>query len=122
MLTPNEVFLNQDGIIEIRVVGNQTGTSVRAMGDAITTLVEQQRAAGKPVLILDDLRQIGKVTPDGRKLVAKLAKTLDYDKVVMVGNGGLLRLGANLILRATGKLDKVAYFDDYTTAVAWLLQ
>lgn len=122
MLSPNEVFLNQDGIIEIKVVGDQTAASVREMGKVISQLAEECRDRKQPVVILDDLRQMGAVPPEGRKTVVELGKTLDYDKIAMVGNGSVLRLGANLMLRATGKSHKVKYFEDYALAVTWLLR
>lgn len=118
----NSVFLREDDIIEIQVVGDQTSPSVKQMGETAIDLAVHLRAAGKPVLILDDLRQIGSVTPDGRHAVVTLAKTIDYDRLVMVGNGSLLRLGANLMLRAVGKAEKIKYFEDYEAAVHWLQQ
>jgi hypothetical protein len=63
---------------------------------------------------------IGKVPPAARKKVVERAKNIDYDKLAFVGNATILRLGANLILRAIGRGDKVKYFDDYGTAVVWL--
>lgn len=120
MKWPNKVFLNTEGIIEIQVIGDQTGESVAAMGDDIAALIDQQRAAGKPVLLLDDLRQMGGASPDARRAVVELAKNLTYHKAVMVGTGSFLRLGANLMLRATGKSAKLRYFENYDEAVAWL--
>lgn len=116
----NKVTLNKDGFIEIIVVGDQTASSIVAMGEAIQTnsklLIEQQ----KPVLLLDDIRQIGKVPPEGRKAVVALGKTLTYKKLAMLGKPGLIRFGANLLIRAMGQATKAKYFDQYDRAIAWL--
>jgi hypothetical protein len=116
----NRVFLNADTIIEIHVVGDQNAASVELMGREVDTLLTQLKAAGKPGLVLDDLLEIGKVDPDGRKLVVELGKRLDYDRLAMLGKGGLLRVGANLMLRATGRWYKARYFDDRDQAMQWL--
>lgn len=117
---PNKVILSKTGIIEIHVVGDQTAESVQAMGRAAEKLVLQQRKAKKPVLILDVLLHMGVVPPEGRKAVVQYGKTLDYDRLAMLGSGSVLRLGSNLLLQAVGKGSKVKYFDDLQKATDWL--
>jgi hypothetical protein len=117
----NRVFLNDNRIIEIVVDGDQTRESVQKMGDEAFALSRQHRAQGKKTLLLDNLLLMGSVPPDARKLVVELIKSHEYDKLAMVGSGGILKLGANLMLQATGKGAKVKYFDHYETAVSWLL-
>ena len=119
-MADNRVFLNDDGIIEIWVVGQQNAASIELMGRQIDTLLTQQKALGKPCLLLDNLLQIGPVDAAGRKLVVDLAKRLDYDRAAMLGKGGVMRLGASLMLRATGQTYRIRYFDDRDKAVAWL--
>jgi UDP-N-acetylmuramyl pentapeptide synthase len=115
------VHLRTDGIIEVDSAGNKTVFIIRGMGEAIKALARIQRENKKSVLVLDDLRKMGSVPPEGRRLVVELAKTLDYDRVAMVGSNGVLRIGANLMFQATGKSEKIKYFSDYDEAVAWLL-
>jgi UDP-N-acetylmuramyl pentapeptide synthase len=119
-MNPNRVFLNERGIVEIHVVGDQTMASVQAMGDEALRLAEKQRQAGKPALILDNLLQMGLVPPEGRKLVVDLIKSNNYDRLAMLGKGRLLRLGANLMLQATGKGNRVKYFEELSTCETWL--
>ena len=117
----NRIFLNEEGLIEVHVVGDQTQESVQEMGDIIKELLAKLTKQGKPRLVLDDLKAMGDVTADGRQRVVDLAKTLDYDKIAMVGNGNkLLRLGTNLMLQATGRGAKLKYFDERDKAVEWL--
>lgn len=117
----NRVYLNKDDIIEIEVIGDQTVSSVELMGRQIDALITQMKAIGKPCLLLDNLLQIGRADPEVRRVVVELAKNLDYDRAAMVGQGGLMRFGTNLMLRATGKAYKLRYFDNREEAVLWLL-
>ncbi len=121
-MSKNKVFMNNSDIIEIHVVGNQTPASVRMMGEQTAAFAEALRAAGKPVLILDDLRQMGTVPAEGRKIVVDFARDHDYDKFAMLGSDPILKFGANLLLQAIGKKDRVKYFDNPEQCLAWLLQ
>ena len=116
----NRVFINDDGIIEIVVNGDQTVDSVQAMGDEALALAQVLQKKGKAALILDNLLLMGSVPPEARHLVAELVKSYDYDRLAMLGHGTALRLGANLILQATGKGSRVKYFEDRGKATAWL--
>ncbi len=115
-----KVNLSNDGIIEILVQGDQTVASVQSLGDEAIRLGQLQVQAGKPCLILDNLVAVGHVPAEARKLVVDLVKSTEYDKLAMVGSNPMIRLGANLMLQATGKGDKVRYFDDRPSAIAWL--
>lgn len=116
----NKVFMKGHDVIEINVVGDQTVASVDTMGEEVMLLAEHQRALGKPVLVLDELSRMGAVPPDARQRVVDLARKYPIDKLAMVGHNDLLRIGANLMLRATGKHDHMRYFDDYDAALEWL--
>ena len=118
----NKVYLDDEGIIVIEVIGDQTVDSVNAMGADIEELIKRRRAAKAPCLVLDNLLQMGAVGGDARDAVVHLAKVLDYDKAVMVGRGGgLMRIGANLMLRATGRGNTIRYFEDMEDARRWLI-
>lgn len=116
----NKVFINKSDIVECQVIGNQTVQSVEKMGQEIKSSLLELKTLHKPLLLLDDIRRMGEVPPGARNVVISLGKTLTYDRLAMVGNGGLLRFGANLLLRAMGRSRKVRYFTDYDVAVSWL--
>lgn len=117
----NKVFINKNSIVECQVVGDQTLESINAMGQQITELLGELKRQQAPLLILDDLTHIGRVPSEGRKAVINLVKTLEYERLVMLGNSGLLRVGVNLIARATGKKDKkMRYFTNRSQAIDWL--
>ncbi len=119
-LGKNKVFLHKDGYIEIQVRGDQTVASVQTMGEASRLLGVSRRAEGRPALVLDNLLEIGAVPVEARQPVMELVKSTDYDKLAMLGSGGMLKLGANLILHATGRGSRVRYFDDRAKAIIWL--
>lgn len=118
---PNRVFVNQNQIIEIIVDGDQLVATVRKMGNEALLLAQTLQQNNKPVLLLDNLLSMGTVPADARKVVVELVKSANYDKLAMVGSGGVLKLGANLILRASGRGSRVKYFDEYELATRWLL-
>jgi hypothetical protein len=116
----NSVFVNKQDLVEIIVRGNQTVASVQYMGDEALRLCLKQREMGKRALILDNLLQMRTVPTAARQRVVDLVKSSDYDKLAMVGNNPVVRLGSNLMLRATGKGKRVRYFEDYDEAIVWL--
>lgn len=117
----NKVFLNEHKIIECRVVGDQTIDTVTAMGEHISDLLAELKKEHRPLLILDDVTNLKTITSDGRQAVVSLVKNLRYDRLVMLGSNGLIRLGVNLIARAAGQSRKLRYFTRRDEAVRWLL-
>ncbi len=116
----NNVFINDDDVIEIQVSGDQTKHTVATMGEKIERCIQQLKLEAKPALLLDDVRTIQKVTTSGRSAVVELGKKLSYDKLAFLGRPGIMRLGANLIFRAIGKSGQMHYFEDRDKAIKWL--
>jgi len=117
----NQVFVNDQGIIEIHVVGDQTVDSVQAAGGRARDLALEQLKAGKRAMILDNLLLMGAVPVEARKRAVDLVRSGDYDKFAMLGSDRVVRFGANLMLQATGRGSHVRYFQDYEACAAWLL-
>lgn len=118
----NKVFMDEAGLVEIYVCGDQTEATVREMGEKVGYYIGQLRQDRQPVLILDNLIRMGETTSEARREVARLARTLDFDRCAMVGNGSAaMRYGTNLMLRAVGK-PNVRYFGNLESAVKWLKQ
>jgi hypothetical protein len=116
----NKVYIDDEHVAVCVVDGDQTLSSVTAMGNQIKDALAQLKAQQKPVLLVDDIRTIGKVPPSARDMVVSLAKTLQYDRLAMLGKGGVLRFGANLLIRASGRGKKMHYFTDEQQARKWL--
>lgn len=115
----NHVFLADDDVIQIIVVGDQTSESVQAMGREIIALVAQLRAGKKRVYIIDNLKRMGNSTADARREVSRLARELDFDKGAVVGDASpWMRYGTNLMLRAIGR-PNLKYFASLDGAYAW---
>ncbi len=121
-MSDNQVFVNDQGIIEIRAIGDQTIDSVQAMGGQAHELAVGQAKSGKRVAILDDLLQLGVVPDDARRLAAELVKAGEFDKFAMLGTGEELRADAGLLLQETGRGSHVKYFEDRESCLAWLLE
>ena len=116
----NKVYLDPDGLLQIWVVGDQTAESVREMGEKVVLYVARQRDLHQPVLLLDNIIKMGRTTSEARREVARLAKTLDFDRAAMVGDGSRpMRYSANLMLYAIGR-SNVRYFGSLESARKWL--
>ena len=116
----DKVYINEYGLIEIIVHGDQTVESVNALADKTDDFVHKFHSEGKPALVLDNLMLLGNAPSNVRKTVIKRIRNAHIDKFAFVGTDRMLRLGSNLVLRAIGKGNSVKYFDDYGTAVTWL--
>jgi hypothetical protein len=117
----NKVYLDPTGILQIWVIGDQDAETVREMGEKLYLYVHELRAASRPVLILDNLLKMGATNSDARREVARIARTLDFDRGAMVGGGSLpMRYGTNLMLTAIGKRS-LRYFSTLESATNWLL-
>jgi UDP-N-acetylmuramyl pentapeptide synthase len=118
----NKVYLDTDGLLQIWVVGDQTQDSVREMGEKLEYYSRQLRREGRPVLVLDNLKKMGRTTSEARREVARIAKSLQFDRAAMVGDGSLpMRYGTNLMLRAIGRRH-TRYFSSLEAAHLWLLE
>lgn len=116
----NKVYLDQAGILQIWVIGDQDYDSVREMGEKLTYYVGMLRQKQQPVLILDNLIKMGETTSEARREVARIAKSLDFDRAVMIGDGSMaMRIGTNLMLRAIGK-GNARYFSKTEKGLSWL--
>ncbi|HEX3082361.1 MAG TPA: hypothetical protein VHQ86_03835 [Candidatus Saccharimonadia bacterium] len=117
----NKVYIDSDGLLHIWVIGDQTQESVREMGEKLGFYVRQLRDNGKPVLVLDNLLKMGTTTSEARREVARIARTLDFDRGAMVGGGSaVMRHGTNLMLRAIGR-SNLRYFGGMESARSWLM-
>jgi hypothetical protein len=117
----NKVYVDDEGLLHIWVIGDQTADSVREIGEKLRFYSAELRSEGRPVLVLDNLLQMGRTTSEARGEVARIARSLDMDRGAMVGGSSrTMRLGTNLMLRAIGR-HNLRYFANLESAHKWLL-
>jgi UDP-N-acetylmuramyl pentapeptide synthase len=119
-MAQNNFFMNDTGIIEIITTGDRTASLIQSSAQKIFDFAAELRKENKPVLILNDISQMGELPPEAHKVFADITRAADYDRFALVGNDNIMRLGANLIAQATGKSEKFKYFDSHDRAIAWL--
>lgn len=119
---PNKVFINKENTIEFNVIGDQTVETIHEMTAIAVELIKELEKQGRPILILDDLTEMGHTDTAARKAVADAAKVLKYDKIAMFSNAGMfMRYGTNLMIQAIGKGEQIKYFESREEAMDWLL-
>jgi hypothetical protein len=117
----NKVYVDEEGLLQIWVIGDQTADSVREMGEKLAFYTAELRSEGQPVLLLDNLLRMGNTTSEARREVARIAGRLDMDRGAMVGGANrTMRLGTNLMLRAIGRRN-LRYFASLESAHKWLM-
>ena len=118
----NKVWINQDGLIEVDVVGDQTPDTVRQMSDEVMILAGELRLQGKEVFVLDDISRMSlKQPPAVAREVGAQAKRIQFTRLALLGSGNaLLRYGTNFIIRGLGMPKTMKYFTDRPTAERWL--
>ena len=82
--------------------------------------IDSQRAAGKPVLILVDVRNLGKISTATRRFAVNTLTTIAYDRIAIYGATVFNKALINLIAHAAGKSRQVQVFASQQTAENWL--
>ena len=113
-------YLGSDGIIYEEYGERFSSEMVDRLAGGSDALIEQLLEQGKPVRFLVDCSRVKKTDAAAYLRVKQYLATRYYDKVAIVGVRPALRIVAELVTRASGKGDKVEYFDDRESALAWL--
>lgn len=116
----NRTFLADDGIIWEVYEGDQDAQSVAETIAQTETILNQQLALRKTILIIVDTSAIGSHTLGARKVAAATMKRWHYDKIALFGQSTYLRHVVNLIALATGHQHNVRYFSSEQAARHWL--
>jgi hypothetical protein len=121
-LQPNQIFIDDDGIIVFKVRDVYTGERNRIGDEASLKAIAIMRAQHKPALMLADLTELKGITPDGRKGAYEGIQTLGLDRVAYAGGPqvwwlkNLLDMSLALLTR-----DKYRYYREMKDARKWLL-
>lgn len=117
----NKVFINPDDKInEVILIGDQTSEMIdEVLTETMKLDIELMRMHGR-VVTLFDLREIGNFDDSVVKSALRGMKTINFDKVAIIG---ATHIGKNLlqpIILLTGKEKRVLFFDERDEAVEWL--
>lgn len=113
----NEVFLDEDKIIHVVSIGDQSAEEMIEVRKAVLELGKE--VPGK-IKVLNDLTQMGKSLPGSRTEAVKYIKLEEVSKVALFGASAFNRIIASFIIRASGMGKKVKYFKTETDALKWL--
>jgi hypothetical protein len=116
----NHNFIGQDGLIHNIYIGDQTGSAVAQVKEELTDLSARLRAKGSRVKILADITRLGHVPLKARTAGLELMRTLDFDRVAIIGSTWVAGGFVNLIITASGRGFQVRCFTDEEDAKIWL--
>ncbi|MEI8338602.1 MAG: hypothetical protein WCF91_01585 [bacterium] len=116
----NRIFLNQDGIVEAIIEGEQTYMTFDNLTVDAQKLLDQLQKEGRPRLGVIDVTNQKNFTPDTNRAAMQILESLNYDKVAIYGAKALLTEVTKAIILAMGKTNNTKIFPDRDSAVAWL--
>jgi hypothetical protein len=116
----NSVLFGEDAIIYVTYQGDQNYEIVSKINNDIDKAIKNLREQHKPVLIHVDLTKLGKTTSDARKIGLTLMKTMDFDRVALVGRDTYTKYITNFMITAAQQEEKIRYFSSEEEARKWL--
>ena len=113
-----KIWLDDDGIIRCILKGIHEKKDAEAILKKIITLLKEKGKAR----VLIDLRKTERSTSGARRVYVYniMAKPKVFEKFAFFGKSVKNRVMANFIMTATGKEDKVRYFESEEDALRWL--
>ncbi len=118
----NTSIVRSDDIILSVYQPEQTYQTIHDITEQTRVLTAQLRTEHKPVKIMIDVSQVTSQDTGARKAAMEGISSLDYDKMAVFGASIFIKHVASFIIQATGKVDKVKYFNTEEEAVHWLNQ
>lgn len=119
-MAENRVFVREDGFIQNVYSGDQDYASVKAVELEDRRFADELRAAGKPVLVLADLRLMGRSSPESRKAAREALDVGFFDRVAVTGGSPFLRHLSNFIIMASRHSDRARWLATEEEAAEWL--
>jgi hypothetical protein len=99
------------------VIGDQT----QGVADRWASKFNQVfRQSERPIDIFVDLRNMGKSSLYSRKAAAEIIKNDKVARIALFGANIFTRTIAKFIISASGKSEKIQFFDDKEQAIRWL--
>jgi late competence protein required for DNA uptake (superfamily II DNA/RNA helicase) len=121
-----QIFLSPSGFIELHYEGAPTNKEIAESFKKLSQLTKKQSKDNKPILLLVDVRNVGKYdflsheSKETKLAAVKAMKETRFERAAIFGPTHLQVLVATLAL-VTNKRDKVRVFDNRILASRWLL-
>lgn len=107
-------------IIRLTYHGDQTTDTLDESRKEAVKVIAEQRNAGKPILFLVDLREMGDINVEARSTAIENTKNIEFDRSASFGASPFIRSVTRIVIRAAEKRDKMGYFETEGEALAWL--
>jgi len=117
----DRIFLNDEGLIEVQVEGDQTYMTFENLKPDATELLNKLQQAGKPRLGLIDISKQGKFSADSNRAAMEVLESLNYDKLAIYGGNAITTEVSKAIVLAMGKSGNTKVYQKREEAVNWLL-
>ena len=117
----DKIFLNEEGLIEVQVEGDQTYMTFENLKPDATELLNKLQQAGKPRLGLIDISKQGKFSADSNRAAMEVLESLNYDKLSIFGGNAITTEVSKAIVLAMGKSGNTKVYQKREEAVNWLL-
>ncbi len=114
-----KVWVDNDGFIRAMITGGHDKEAAEKIIAKLNELLKKKKNTGK---VLIDMTKTGRPTYQARKLHANNIKNNSdlFKKAALYGASALNKVMANFIIKASGKGEKVRYFDTEDEAMMWL--
>lgn len=117
----DRIFLNEEGLIEVQVEGDQTYMTFENLKPDAIELLNKLQQAGKPRLGLVDISKQGKFSADSNRAAMEVLESLNYDKLAIYGGNAITTEVSKAIVLAMGKSGNTKVYQKREEAVNWLL-
>jgi hypothetical protein len=119
----NTVTLGEDTIVYISCQGEQDYENAAKLQREVGEITKQLRAEQKPIRVHVDLRKLGEINSEARKLgLTLMMKTLDNDRIALIGQDMFTKYLLHFMIAAAGKEATIKYFSSSDEAKKWLLE
>lgn len=118
----NHAFLNQKGIIEVSLEGDQTGESILQSVKDAKIHADTLKSRGRPIILLFDFGKLGKMNVEARRQAVKSLDLIDYHKMAGINANFITAFITNSVARVNGNLYRNRHFKNRQQAEKWLFE
>jgi len=114
----HELQMGDDGILRMAIYGDYDDSAAETCTRDFSAFVETS-TVDKPLRILNDVRQAGKVSSKARRLITGMVRDPRVGKFAIVGVDRYARVLVSFLAKAAGQ-DSIRFFEGEEEALAWL--